>query len=144
MKYFLILIIFITSCVSKKEISTQVIDCVPSDSCTFSFKITETTNGIVENFPFFNITLIPRQGIGCKTNFDGECELTIKRSLVKDSISFIFSTIGATDTVSVKIDDCEDYYYTYYDFPEWFKDSIRAMPPIEMPPIRSPAQMQKE
>lgn len=140
--YFLILFIFLNSCIAKKEISTPIIDCIPSDSCTFSFKITETFGELPEPSAFFMITLIPRQGIACRTNFDGECELTIKRPLNNNSLGFIFATYGATDTISIKLDNCEDYYYTYYDFPEWFKDSISAMPPIKLPPNRSPAQMQ--
>jgi hypothetical protein len=118
----------LTSCISKKEITTQVVDCIPSDSCTFHFTITETYENIVDPVLFFNISLLPIQGIGGSTDFDGECKFTIKRNPPEKNIKFLYSYFGPTDTISIETNDCEKDYFLTYDLPQWFKDSLNALP----------------
>jgi hypothetical protein len=120
----------LTSCISKKEITTQVVDCIPSDSCTFHFTITETHEklDIIDPVPFFTIILLPRQGIGGHTDFDGEYKLTLKRSTNTDTISFLGGQISISDTFNIELEKCKDDYYFFYDLPQWFKDSLNALP----------------
>lgn len=115
-----------TSCLPKKEITTQVVDCIPSDSCTFYFNITETHKEIIDPVSFFTIALLPWQGIGGHTDFNGEYQLTLKRSFLEKNIYITYSYTMAVDTISIPINDCEEDYFLTYDLPIWLKDSLRV------------------
>lgn len=128
MRSFIIVLFFLSSCISKKDISIQEINCIPSDSCTFYFTITETNEAIVEPVAFFTIALLPWQGTGGHTDFDGKFEISLKRPTNIDKISFYGGQISISDTFNIELETCKQNYYFHYDLPKWFKDSLIALP----------------